>query len=70
MGNRKELDQIIKAVISCGWSVEKTKNCHYRFTAPTGDFFFTSRTPSDIRALQRIKSDIRKLGLDLRTLKK
>jgi len=70
MGNRKELDKIIKAVVSCGWTVDKTKSCHYRFTAPNGDFFFTSSTPSDVRALHRIRSDIRKLGLDLRKVEK
>jgi predicted RNA binding protein YcfA (HicA-like mRNA interferase family) len=70
MGNRKELNSIIKAVVAQGWTVEQTKSCHYRFTAPSGNFFFTSSTPSDVRALERIKSDIRKLGLDLRTLKK
>jgi len=35
-------------------------NGHYKFTAPTGRFFFTSSTPSDRRALDNILADMKR----------
>lgn len=68
MANRKEFQALIKIVVKHGWKVEPTKNGHYRWTAPSGSFFFSSSTSSDKRALERVKADLRRLGLDVRTL--
>jgi hypothetical protein len=69
MANRKELAQLIKVVLRAGWIVEPTKNCHYKWIAPNNSgFFFSSSTPSDKRALERIKQDLRRLGTDVRKL--
>lgn len=35
---------------------------HYKWLAPNGKLFFTSQTPSDHRALQNIKRDLRVNG--------
>ena len=65
--NTKELAQLIKLVSKLGWSIEQTKNCHYKWTAPdNAGFFFSSSTPSDRRAFERIKQDLRRLGTDIR----
>lgn len=59
--NVKELEQLIKVQRQDGWTIQLTNGGHYRWTAPSGNFFFSSQTPSDRRALQRIKQDIRRL---------
>jgi hypothetical protein len=69
MANRKETAQLIVIVKRLGWKIEQTKNCHLRWTSPTGQFFFSSSTPSDRRALERIKADLRRCGLDIRKMK-
>lgn len=58
----KELKRIIALAIRQGYSVELRNNGHYKFTAPTGRFIFTSSTPSDRRAIKNILADLRKLG--------
>jgi len=63
MSMKKDLDQLIKELRKQGWTIEPTKKCHYKWTAPSGKFFFTSSTPSDTRAFHRIKSDIRKASV-------
>ena len=60
----KELKRIIALAIRQGYSVELRNNGHYKFTAPTGRFIFTSGTPSDRRAIKNILADLKKLGLD------
>lgn len=59
----KELRKIIALAIKKGYTVEVRKNNHYKFTAPTGKFFFTSATPSDHRATKNILSDMKRAEL-------
>ena len=61
----KELKRVIALAIRQGYSVELRNNGHYKFTAPTGKFIFTSGTPSDRRAIKNILADLKKLGLEL-----
>jgi hypothetical protein len=70
MANRKELNQIIKVAKRFGWTVEPTKACHLKWTAPSGAFFYSSSTPSDWRGLERMKQDLKRSGFDLKNLKK
>ena len=62
--NTKEIRNIIRLAIKKGYSVEVRKGGHYKFTAPTGKFFFTSATPSDHRAIQNILSDMKRAEQD------
>lgn len=62
--NPKELKKVISLAIKKGYSVEVRKNGHYKFTAPTGKFFFTSATPSDHRAIKNILSDMKRAEQD------
>ena len=70
MGNRKDLHQIIKVAKKFGWEVVPTKNCHLKWIAPSGNFFYSSGTPSDWRGLERMKQDLKRSGFDLKNLKK
>lgn len=68
MANRKELQVIIKIARKHGWIIDLNKNNHYKWVSPSGSFFYSSSTPSDRRALERLKKDLRRLGFDLRKL--
>ena len=46
-----------------GWEVERNKNNHIKFLSPSGGIVFVSSTPSDHRALENIKRDLRVNGL-------
>ena len=58
--NTKEMRKLISLAIKKGYNVELRHNGHYKFTAPTGKFFFTSSTPSDRRALNNILADMKR----------
>jgi len=64
MSNR-EVRAILKVAQAQGCRVELRNGGHIKVTAPSGAFFFMSQTPSDIRALHRIKSDFKKVGIYL-----
>lgn len=55
----KELQGLIREHVQMGWAVTEGKNS-YRWQAPNGAFFFSSKTPSDGRAIQNIKSQIKR----------
>lgn len=70
MSNVKELVVIMRQAEEQGFEVVRTNGGHYRWTAPSGRFMFTSQTPSDVRALHRIRSDLRRLGfIEIKTKK-
>lgn len=58
----KELQVLIKQARNQGWVVEQTKGTHYRWTSPSGVFFFSASTPSDTRALKNIQRDLKVNG--------
>lgn len=60
----KEMRSLIRLAIKRGYHVEMRSNGHYKFTAPTGRFFFTSKTPSDRRALDNILADMKRAEKD------
>jgi hypothetical protein len=64
MKGSKEMRSVIRLAIKRGYNVELRNNGHYKFTAPTGRFFFTSSTPSDRRALDNIMSDMKRAEKD------
>jgi predicted RNA binding protein YcfA (HicA-like mRNA interferase family) len=59
----KELAVLIKQAEKQGWQVEYTKGGHYKWITPRGNFFFSASTPSDPRAIDNIKRDLRVNGL-------
>lgn len=60
MKGTKEMRSLIRLAIKRGYNVELRNGGHYKFTAPTGRFFFTSATPSDKRALANILADMKR----------
>lgn len=59
----KELNTLLQLAVDQGWRVERARNNHYKFYAPNGNIVFVSSTPSDHRALNNIKRDLRINGL-------
>lgn len=64
MASKKDLLVLIKIALKAGWRVEPTKNGHFKWIAPNSvDIVFSSSTPSDHRALENLKHDLRRRGL-------
>lgn len=68
-GSRKslgEMRRIRDAATAAGWTVATSGGNHLRWTPPDGGAcVFTSATPSDRRALQNMRRDFRRYGLDI-----
>ena len=58
--------QFLKPYEKLGCVVEYRNSGHYKITTPNGGQLFCSSTPTDHRAYQNIKRDLRKLGYDLK----
>jgi hypothetical protein len=59
----KVYQDLFDIAVSQGWRVEQRKNTHLSWVSPTGTKVFSSFTPSDIRAVQNLKRDLRRYGL-------
>jgi len=59
MSNSQEVSRLAKDVQRLGWTVEKTNGGHLRWTAPSGEFFFSAQTPGDYRVIKKIKVRIK-----------
>lgn len=62
MAIRKELKELMHAAFKQGWEITMTKSTHLRWESPEGNVVFTSYSPSDWRALIKIKRDLRSNG--------
>jgi hypothetical protein len=62
---RKDIKQLRVLAEKLGWTVERTKNDHLCWTAPTGERFYSASTPSNARGVLNLKSQLRKAGLPL-----
>lgn len=61
----KELRVIVDIAIAQGWAFEHRRNNHLVLISPTGEKVFTSSTPSDWRALMKIKAQLRRMGVNI-----
>lgn len=59
----KEYRDLFEIAVSQGWSLERRTNNHLSWISPNGAKVFSSATPSDKRAVQNLKKDLRKYGL-------
>lgn len=57
----KDCQALIAALVSAGWTY-KAKGKHGKLLAPGGGILVFSRTPSDWRAMQKIRRDIRRIS--------
>ena len=62
MASRRDIEQLIKEAVCQGWEVTPTKKSHYKWLSPLGAFFFSASTPSDHRAINNIKRDLKRYG--------
>jgi hypothetical protein len=60
----KELKELIKQAQKQGWIITPNNKNHYKWTSPSGAFFFSAGTPSDWRALKYIVQYLRKYGFE------
>lgn len=57
---QKQTKQFLQEVEADGWSWELRRSGHLKLTGPSGEIAFAAATPSDRRALQNIRSDMRR----------
>jgi len=57
--------QLKKSLIKQGWNCSVRKCGHLKFVSPSGKVLFTSATPSDVRAIHKIRAQARRMGADL-----
>jgi hypothetical protein len=62
MASRRDIQELKKQAECQGWVVEPTRKGHYKWISPSGNFFFSASTPSDHRAMNNIKRDLRVNG--------
>lgn len=62
----KEMKKLFRAVKDHGWRVRRRRNNHFLLLSPDGEEkVFCSGTPSDHRAVDNVKSDLARAGLEL-----
>lgn len=61
----KVYQDLFEIASSQGWRVEQRKNTHLSWISPNGAKVFSSFTPSDGRAVQNLKRDLRRYGLKI-----
>lgn len=59
----KELQPLAQRAKQHGWRVEQCNGGHIRFVRPDGGTFFTSATPSDVRAVRNFEATLHREGL-------
>lgn len=65
-GMNREVKDLFKAVQSVdGWEVKRRNNGHFLIQGPGKEKVYCSGSPSDHRAIHKIKRDLSKAGLDL-----
>lgn len=66
---RPDLKKILKLLLEQGWYIESGRQMHHKCFPPNKAFRMVviSSSPSDHRALQAIKSDLRRSGAILET---
>lgn len=57
----KQVKQFLKDIERRGWTWEHRRGGHLRLRGPHGEIVFASNSPSDGRALENIRRDIRRV---------
>lgn len=63
MSDRSELRALQSYAERHGWTITKRRCGHLRWQSKTGAIVFTSSTPSDVRAVHKIRRDLVRNGL-------
>lgn len=65
-GTSKEVRKLFRKVLDHdGWTITKRRSGHYLIQGPEDQKVFCGGTPSDHRAVDNIKRDLSKAGLDI-----
>lgn len=62
MSSNKDFQKLIKEAENQGWEVSRTGGGHLRWMSPEGKVVFSAFSPSDKRALQNTKKELRIKG--------
>lgn len=65
MSCKKDLNVLLDRARSQGCTITLRRNGHYRVCLPNGSIMFCSQTPSDFRAIHKIRAHLRREGLKL-----
>lgn len=66
LGMTDPIHEWARVAINAGWKVERTTQCHWKFTPPAGRILFTGGTPSDWRSRVQFRADLKRQGLRLK----
>lgn len=65
LARSKEIREIVRTALRAGWQVVHTKNCHLKFTAPSGAIVFVGANNQHWRNVHNCKARLRREGLPL-----
>jgi hypothetical protein len=55
---KRDLHQLLAQARNRGWTIDHTRNGHWRLRGQNGDLLFTGSSPSDWRSIRNLRSDI------------
>ncbi|MBO1325361.1 hypothetical protein K2X14_11520 [Acetobacter sp. TBRC 12305] len=64
---RHALKELLRSVKARGWSAELTRGGHVRWKHTSGAFVFGAATPSDRRAIQNLKAQMKRVEVGAAT---
>lgn len=59
----KEITKLARTARKQGWTVERTKGDHFRWTPPGGRYVITAQSPRRMESIVRL---LRKAGLEIK----
>jgi hypothetical protein len=63
---KPEFKELLDAAKGQGWQVIVRTNNHLAWVSPAGPKVFSSRTPSDHRAIKNLKRDLKNNGMQFK----
>lgn len=68
-----QIDPILRPLarwaVDHGWTIFTRRTQHLRWIGPDGQLVFSSKSPGDVRAAQRVRRDLRRAGLSVPSLR-
>lgn len=64
MGSNKQIKRLVRHARAQGWRTEFTRGGHMKWLPPEGPFVISSATPSDGHAIDNLRADLRRHGLE------
>lgn len=60
--SKKDMLPLLRKLKEQGFTVEITKKCHYKVTAPDGRKTHMPYTPGDHRSVKNVRSQLKRIG--------